>query len=113
MEKKQNFDIGNCITSNKPFAVPSYWPVAPGEEVQFEDYTTLLEWLSSKIFYLLQHDFPALLQLLYYIDIPEALSNSIFQQKDLEWMARQIAELMIRRELKKKETRQKYRTGEY
>lgn len=93
------------------FTIPANWQIEVPEGVVFQDYNTLMTWLSNKILELLESDFFALLQLLYRIDIPENLAAAIFELRDAKLIAQQIAELMIRREFKKIETRKKYMAG--
>jgi hypothetical protein len=110
-EKKDSraFYLWETIMPIEKFRVPYFWPIDAQED--FESYESLLRRLSGAITQMLQNDFPALLQLLYRMDIPEALSAAILDLKDTSLIAERLAELMIRRELKKIETREKYNKG--
>ena len=66
----------------------------------------LQEWLAREISILLDRDFQHLLNVLYRIDVSEEKVKQAFAAK---YPAFEIAGLIIERELKKVETRKKYR----
>ena len=66
----------------------------------------LQEWLTREISILLDRDFQHLLNVLYRIDVSEEKVKQAFAGKDPAYA---IAGLIIERELKKVETRKKYR----
>jgi hypothetical protein len=74
-----------------------------------ESYETLHEKLTEHITFLLLHDMEKLLQLFYRIDVAEKDVKRVFAQHDPRQIAPQLAGLVIRRELKKAETRLTYR----
>ncbi|HAB89732.1 MAG TPA: hypothetical protein DCF84_04285 [Bacteroidetes bacterium] len=69
-------------------------------------------WLIQQIEKALSSNPSKLRQILYQIDIEEAKLAKIFSQSLSNAWAKELADLMIERELKKRETRKKYRCGE-
>lgn len=69
----------------------------------------LLEWLTKEVQYLLNHDFPFLLNALYRVDLPEAEVSRLLEQGDPDQIASNLAEAILKREIKKAETRIKYK----
>ena len=61
---------------------------------------------------LIVHDFPALLRLLYRVDVPEATVRKLLQTQPDTDAARLIAQLLVERQVEKMESRQRYRTDE-
>lgn len=74
-----------------------------------DSYEMLHKKLTERITYLLLHDMEKLLQLFYRIDVAEKDVKRVFAQHDPKLIAPQLAELVMRRELKKAETRITYR----
>ena len=70
---------------------------------------TILEALSKNISYLLDHDLSKLLQALYRIDVNEQAVKQILATEETSEMSMQIAQLILKRELEKVETRNLYR----
>jgi hypothetical protein len=106
-----DFSLWEATTPIEKFSLPYFWPIDTQDEKNFGSYENLLRRLADSIAQMLQNDFPGLLQLLYRMDIPEALSEAVLDLKDARLIAERLAELMIRRELKKIETREKYNKG--
>ncbi len=65
--------------------------------------------LSEKVNSLINEDFPALVQLLYRMDIPEQRLRMLLEGKRDENAADIIAEMMIERQLQKIEVRKSFR----
>lgn len=72
-------------------------------------YEMLHKKLTEHIIYLLLQNMEKLLQIFYRIDVAEKDVKQAFSQHDPRKIAPQLAELVIRRELKKAETRLTYR----
>lgn len=73
-------------------------------------YNELHQRLTECVVYLLLHHMEQLLQILYRVDVNEQLTKAAFAQNDPQKIAPELARLLIERELKKAETRLKYRT---
>jgi hypothetical protein len=69
-------------------------------------------WLIEQIEKALSSNPSKLRQILYQIDIEEAKLAKVFTQSPSHTWAKELAHLMIQRELKKRETRRKYRCDE-
>ncbi len=86
-----------------------------GLEDQFEfkngesDFDRLLEYLTQRINYLIDHNLNTLLNALYRIDIPEDKIKELLQNSQQGQIARNIAEAVIEREKQKIITRRMYR----
>ncbi len=78
---------------------------------QSTTYQQLHERLTALIVYLLLHKMELLLQVLYRVDVFERDTKSAFAQNDPKLIAPELAKLIIDRELKKAETRIKYKQG--
>lgn len=78
---------------------------------QSTTYQQLQERLTALIVYLLLHKMELLLQVLYRVDVFERDTKSAFAQNDPKLIAPELAKLIIDRELKKAETRIKYKQG--
>jgi hypothetical protein len=76
---------------------------------QSTTYEQLQERLTELIVYLLLHKMELLLQVLYRVDVFERDAKAAFAQNDPKLIAPELAKLIIDRELKKAETRIKYR----
>ncbi|MDA0196488.1 MAG: hypothetical protein O2887_15605 [Bacteroidetes bacterium] len=76
-----------------------------------EDYDSVLNALTKAIKNYLDSDLNNLLNILYRIDINESEVKKILTTAPPEEMAKQLAEKILRRELQKVLTRQKYRPG--
>lgn len=76
---------------------------------QSTTYQQLHERLTELIVYLLLHKMELLLQVLYRVDVFERDTKAAFAQNDPKLIAPELAKLIIDRELKKAETRIKYR----
>jgi hypothetical protein len=74
-------------------------------------YQQLHERLTALIVYLLLHKMELLLQVLYRVDVFEKDTKAAFAQNDPKLIAPELAKLIIDRELKKAETRIKYKQG--
>ena len=72
-------------------------------------HVAILEALSRIISYLLDHDLSKLLQALYRIDVNEQAVKQILATEETSEMSMQIAQLILKRELEKVETRNLYR----
>ena len=79
-------------------------------EIENVDYTLFLKNLTRIISYLLEKDFQRLMNGLYRIDVSEQKVNEVLNQSAPDLIAKNIAELILERELKKVETRLKYRS---
>lgn len=73
---------------------------------------TLQQRLTELVVHLLLHEMERLLQLLYRVDVNEKEVKAAFGQHDPERIAPRLAELIIDRELKKAETRIRYRKNQ-
>ena len=80
--------------------------IAPIEQ-QLPDFSTFRNWLIDAIARLIDRDFNHFVNLLYRIDVSESKAREAFV--DHENPAAKLADLIIERELKKVETRKKYR----
>jgi hypothetical protein len=78
---------------------------------QSTTYQQLHERLTALIVYLLLHKMELLLQVLYRVDVFERDTKAAFAQNDPKLIAPELAKLIIDRELKKAETRIKYKQG--
>jgi hypothetical protein len=107
----RDFSLWEASTPIEKFSIPYFWPIDAQEENNFGSYESLLRRLTDALAQMLQNDFSGLLQLLYQVDIPQTLSEAVLDLKDARLIAERLAELMIRRELKKIETREKYNKG--
>jgi hypothetical protein len=74
--------------------------------LSFSTLEKLKTWLTAEIRMMIDRDFQKLLNMLYRIDVDEQKSKIAFADDD---PAVSLAELIIERELKKVETRKKYR----
>lgn len=74
------------------------------------NYEQLHQRLTECVVYLLIHNMERLLQILYRVDVDEKLTKAAFAQNNPQQIAPELARLLIERELKKAETRLKYRT---
>ena len=77
-----------------------------GEEMTFD---RLLSWLITEIRYLLDHDFNALLNALYRIDLKETVVADLLEKGNPELISENLARAILERERKKAETRLKYK----
>lgn len=78
---------------------------------QSVSYEQLHDRLTELIVYLLLHKMELLLQVLYRVDVFEKDTIAAFAQNDPKLIAPELAKLIIDRELKKAETRIKYKQG--
>lgn len=78
---------------------------------QSTTYQQLHERLTALIVYLLLHKMELLLQVLYRVDVFEKDTKAAFAQNDPKLIAPELAKFIIDRELKKAETRIKYKQG--
>mgnify|MGYP001159307819 CR=1 FL=1 len=78
---------------------------------QSVSYEQLHDRLTELIVYLLLHKMELLLQVLYRVDVFEKDTKAAFAQNDPKLIAPELAKLIIDRELKKAETRIKYKQG--
>ena len=78
-------------------------------ELERTDYTLFLENLTRIINYLLEKDFQRLLNGLYRVDVSQAKVNQVLNESAPDNISKEIAELILERELQKVETRFKYR----
>ena len=69
-------------------------------------------WLIQQIEKALSSNPSKLRQILYQIDIEEAKLASVFSESPSNAWAKELADLIIHREIKKRETRKKYRCDE-
>jgi hypothetical protein len=74
-------------------------------------YEQLHERLTESIVYLLLHKMELLLQVLYRVDVFEKDTKAAFAQNEPKLIAPELAKLIIDRELRKAETRIKYKQG--
>jgi len=74
-------------------------------------YEQLHERLTELIVYLLMHKMELLLQVLYSVDVFEKDTKAAFAQNEPKLIAPELAKLIIDRELRKAETRIKYKQG--
>lgn len=58
---------------------------------------------------LVLHDFPALVQLLYRVDVAEKKVKAVLQENPAEDAGSLIADLLIRRQLEKQATKERFR----
>ena len=72
----------------------------------------LRERLIDRLSYLIDHDFEKLLWILYRIDVDEKLATATLATNPNTPSAVLLADLVIQRQIKKAETRIKYRKGE-
>ncbi|MEP5612600.1 MAG: hypothetical protein ABJP45_10140 [Cyclobacteriaceae bacterium] len=83
------------------------------EDSEIEEAKIAFDWLenylTSKVSYLLDHDFNGLLNALYRIDISESTTKELLQLTSSERIAREIAKAIINREKQKVITRQQFR----
>lgn len=73
------------------------------------DFDQLEEYLTKQVNHLLDHDFNALLNAMYRIDIPEDRVNHILYESSPDTLANNLARVIIEREKQKAITRLKYR----
>ena len=78
---------------------------------QSVSYEQLHDRLTELIVYLLLHKMELLLQVLYRVVVFEKDTKAAFAQNDPKLIAPELAKLIIDRELKKAETRIKYKEG--
>jgi len=78
-------------------------------EVEKMDYTFFINNLTRIINYLLEKDFQRLLNGLYRIDVSEQKVNEVLNLSAPGFVAKEVAQLILERELQKVETRLKYR----
>jgi hypothetical protein len=76
-----------------------------------DPFERLSEWLEKRIRYLLDHDFPTLLNALYRIDIPENYLNELLTHTPPEQLSAVLTTAILNREKQKVETRIRYRSG--
>src|SRR5581483_8535807 len=74
-------------------------------------FAQMRERLVDKLNYLLDHDFEKLLWILYRIDVDEKLVKTTLANNPNNATAELLADLIIQRQIKKAETRIKYRSG--
>jgi len=74
--------------------------------VEYSDIDKLVDWLTGEIKLLMDHDFERLLHVLYRIDVGEDKTKQALAKSN---PARQIATLIMERELQKVVTREKYK----
>jgi hypothetical protein len=74
---------------------------------ELQDFAAFRSWLIAVIQHLIDQDFGHLVNLLYKIDVSEMKAKAAFADHDDP--AAKLADLIIERELKKVETRKKYR----
>ncbi len=79
------------------------------EEFVVSTINELKDKLSQLISYLMEKDFERLLQAMYRLDIDEKKFWIILEGSEREKISLELADLVIQRELKKLETRQKYK----
>ena len=72
----------------------------------------LEEFLTTKVNYLLDHDFNHLLNALYRIDIPEEITKGVLQLSQNSQIARNIAKAIIKREKQKVITRLQFQKSQ-
>lgn len=72
-------------------------------------YQQLVDYISAHVAKLLKHDFAALVQLLYRLDISEEKLRYFLHQHKDQMASRIMAELMIERQLQKVETRRLFK----
>ena len=75
----------------------------------FEDFDSLINWLSSFISYLLDKDMNKLMQIMYRIDIDEGRFQRIIAQNSIENISSLLAHEVLIREIEKAESRLKYK----
>ena len=93
-------------------ALVQQWGVLPiGEERIAWD--ALVEALSRRINFLLNHDFERLMSCMYMIDVPEQRFSEAVKLPEKDRPARAIAELIIEREVQKMESRKRYTHTEF
>jgi hypothetical protein len=81
--------------------------IAPFESKTSPNFSTFRNWLIHVIERMIEQDFGKLVNLLYKIDVSEIKAKEAFAAT--ENPAARLADLIIERELKKVETRKKYR----
>ncbi len=77
-----------------------------------ENFRRFKELLTDKLSFLLDHDFEKLLWILYRIDVDEKLVTTTLAANPDKPAAEILADLIIQRQMKKAETRIKYRKGD-
>jgi hypothetical protein len=75
-------------------------------------FALMRERLIDRLNYLLDHDFEKLLWILYRIDVDEQLVKTTLANSPGKPATELLADLIIQRQIKKAETRIKYRSGE-
>ena len=78
-------------------------------EVEKMNYSEFLKNLTRIINYLLEKDFQRLLNGLYRIDVSEQKVNEVLNASAPDSIAKEVAQLILERELQKVETRLKYK----
>ncbi|WP_121353870.1 hypothetical protein [Flavisolibacter nicotianae] len=61
---------------------------------------------------LVLHDFAALVQLLYRVDVPEKNVKAVLQENPTEDAGSLLADLLIRRQLEKRATKERFRSSD-
>ena len=79
------------------------------DESQELTFHRLLDWLTAEVQYLLNHNFGQLLNALYRIDLAESEVSQLLEKGDPDQMATNLANAILEREIKKAETRLKYK----
>lgn len=69
-------------------------------------------WLAPQLLQLVRTDFAALLQLMYWLDVPEDQFIQAMNTDDMAAAAHTLAGLVVARELQKAKTRRKYKSSE-
>jgi hypothetical protein len=93
-------DLGNALSKN--------WQVAVTGNSDHSPYDELLEALTRRIRYLLEHNLDRLMTALYILDVPEQRFREAMAEKTIDKSAHDLARIVIEREMQRVETRRKY-----
>jgi len=95
--------------SMRPEQIPSLLQQLTKETEAFKK-DELLQQLTDCMNYLLQHDFAALIQILYRVDVNEQKLKQLLQQQPQTDAALLIAHLLLERQEEKRKIRQSFRS---
>ena len=88
-------------------ALAQNWGLASGAADALSDRSTILEALTERVRQLLRHDFQRLVTAMYTLDVEETRFQQALEGEESD-SARQVAELILSREIVKIESRRKY-----
>ncbi len=92
-------------------AVAQAWnlPTAPGGDLQ--DRAAILKALAHRVRHMLDHDFDRLLSAMYLLDVSEENFQNALTGGDSKAASETLAEIILKRETEKMESRERYARG--